>query len=42
MSCIEMTEIALALTRQVKALQESLGAIRGVLLDSSQPIYIPI
>ena len=33
-------KIALALTRQVKALQEGLGAIRDVLLDSSQPIYI--
>ena len=35
-------QIAEASTRQVKALQEGLGAIRDVLLDSSQPTYLRI
>ena len=34
--------IAEATTQQVKALQEGLGAIRDVLLDSSQPTYLQI
>jgi len=35
-------QIAKASTQQLKALQEGLGAIRDVLLDSSQPIYLQI
>ena len=35
-------QIAEASTKQVKALQEGLGAIRDVLLDSSQPTYLSI
>ena len=34
--------IAEATTRQVKSLQEGLGAIRDVLLDGSQPTYLEI
>lgn len=35
-------KIAEASTQQLKALQEGLGAIRDVLLDGSQPIYLQI
>lgn len=35
-------KIANALSRQLKALQEGLGAIRDVLLDGSQPTYLQI
>ena len=35
-------KIAEASTQQIKALQEGLGAIRDVLLDGSQPVYLNI